>query len=212
MRSNVKPMFLAIAVLLSWFAIVLQFDLSLINRQVPLLQMLVKFFSYFTILTNILVAVTFSMILFAGTSWWGRLFSSAKVFTPVTVYIIIVGIIYNIILRQLGKPQGLNILTNEILHSIIPLITTLYWIFFIRKENLQWGDVWLWLIYPFLYICGILFIGQFSGNYPYPFINVANLGYSTVLRNSLAVGSLFTGLSFLMVAIAKLTNRKGSLG
>ena len=208
MRSNVKPMFLAIAVLLSWFAIVLQFDLSLINWQVPLLQMLVRFFSYFTILTNIMVAVSFSLILFAANSWWGRFFSCAKVFTAITVYIIVVAAIYNVVLRPLGKPQGLNILTNEILHSIIPLITLLYWIFFIRKESLQWGDVWPWLIYPFLYICAILFLGKFSDNYPYPFIDVTKLGYQGVLLNSLGVGAFFTSLSFLMVAMAKFAVRK----
>lgn len=204
MKSNVRPLFLSIAVLLGWFALVLQLDLSLIDRVIPLFPMLVRFFSYFTILTNIMVTLGFSFILFSPNSSKGRICSGASFLTAMTVYIVVVGLIYNIILRPLGTPKGLGILANEILHSIIPLMTVLYWVFFVRKQDLQWADVWLWLLYPFAYICLVLFIGHFSGHYPYPFIDVLKLGYPRVLLNALGVAVLFAGLSLLLIALSRL--------
>jgi len=47
--------------LVGWFAIVLQFYLLVTNRTQPLGLMILHFFSYFIILTNISVAFYFSL-------------------------------------------------------------------------------------------------------------------------------------------------------
>ncbi|WP_316835772.1 Pr6Pr family membrane protein [Pedobacter nutrimenti] len=207
-RSNINTLSLSIIVLLSWFAIVLQFDLTLINRQLPLLQSIAKFFSYFTILTNILVATALSFILFSPGSSYGRFFSSAKVLTATTVYIIVVGAVYNVVLRPLATPQGLNWLANELLHLVVPLMTVLYWICFVDKKTLKWSDMWPWLLYPLAYFCITLFAGAYGATYPYPFIDVTQLGYSRVLINCLGVAALFIGLSLLMIALGKIPRSK----
>lgn len=207
-RSNRDTLFLSIIVLLSWFAIVLQFDLTLINRQLPLLQSIAKFFSYFTILTNILVATALSFMLFAPTSSCGRFFSSNKVLTAISVYIIVVGVIYNVVLRPLYSPQGLNRLADELLHAVIPLMMVLYWVFFVDKKTLKWSDIWPWLFYPLAYLCVTLLAGAYGTTYPYPFIDVTQLGYSRVLINCLGVAALFIGLSLLMIAIGKISGSK----
>ncbi|TVQ16682.1 MAG: hypothetical protein EA364_00100, partial [Balneolaceae bacterium] len=38
-----------------------------------------------------------------------------------------------------------------------------------------------WLLYPVLYLLFILIIGNFSGFYPYPFLDVAELGIGKVM-------------------------------
>jgi len=207
-RSNTDILFLSIIVLLSWFAIVLQFDLTLINRQLPLLQSIAKLFSYFTILTNILVATALSFILFSPTSLCGRFFSSNKVLTATTVYIIVVGAIYNVVLRPLYSPQGLNRLADELLHAVVPLMMVLYWACFVGKKTLKWSDMWTWLLYPLAYLCVTLLAGACGATYPYPFIDVTQLGYSRVLINCLGVAALFIGLSLLMIAIGKISGSK----
>nr|WP_199078178.1 Pr6Pr family membrane protein [Pedobacter sp. ASV19] len=211
-RSNIDTLFLSIIVLLSWFAIVLQFDLTLINRQLPLLQSIAKFFSYFTILTNILVATAFSFILFRPASRCGRFFSSNKVLTATTVYIIVVGAIYNVVLRPLYSPQGLNRLADELLHAVVPLMTVVYWICFVDKKTLKWSDIWPWLLYPLVYFFVTLLAGACGASYPYPFIDVTQLGYAKVLINCLGVAALFIGLSLLMIAIGKIPGSKKELG
>ena len=65
-----------------------------------------------------------------------------------------------------------------------------------------------WLIYPFIYIILILIRGNYSDYYPYPFINVLNLGLKAVLINSFFLMILFLVLSLILVGIGKWIERK----
>lgn len=206
-KPGAKALLAGLIVLLGWFALILQFDLIIINRQLSLPQIILKFFSYFTILTNILVAIAFSYISFVPASRQGRYFSSASTLTAITVYIMVVSGIYNILLRPIFHPQGLNIIADELLHSVVPLLTLAYWISFVNKGLLNWRNVWGWLAYPLAYLGWLLLIGGYVG-YPYPFVDVVTLGYIKVLINALGIGLLFAGLSLLMIAIGKITAAK----
>ena len=44
-----------------WFAVLAQFYLIIENRVAPVTETIIRFFSFFTILTNILVAVYFTI-------------------------------------------------------------------------------------------------------------------------------------------------------
>lgn len=68
--------------------------------------------------------------------------------TAILVYIMTVGLTYNTVLRSLWKPQGLQLLADNLLHSIIPFLYLVFWIFFVKKQSLQWKDVFSWLVYP----------------------------------------------------------------
>jgi len=52
----------------------------------------------------------------------GIIFFEAGVITAITVYITIVGLVYNVILRFLWKPEGLQFIVDELLHTVIPLL------------------------------------------------------------------------------------------
>ncbi len=137
----------------------------------------------------------------------GKFFSRPGVATAITVYIVIVGIVYNTVLRHLWHPAGLQLIADELLHSATPLMFLLYWLFFVDKGKLNLNTFY-WLIYPLVYFIWILIFGALSGFYPYPFINVTELGYNKVILHSgiLTVGFLL--LSLLFVAIDKLMNPK----
>src|SRR4051812_38806133 len=100
------------------------------------------------------------------------------------VYITVVGLVYNLILRQLWKPAGLQFVDDELLHSVIPFLFILYWLMFVPKSELKWKDVLFWLIYPLIYLICILIRGALSGFYPYPFINTDDIGYYETFINS----------------------------
>jgi hypothetical protein len=129
--------------------------------------------------------------------------------TAVTVYIVIVGIIYNTILRFLGQLTGLQWVLNELEHLIIPLLFLIYWFIFIPKNQLQWNNFWPWLIYPLVYVIFVFIRGSFSGFYPYPFLNVIKIGFNQALINSLYVTIAFFAVSLLFIAIGKGLSRKG---
>lgn len=131
--------------------------------------------------------------------WLGR----ASTATALTVYILIVGAVYNLILRPLWAPEGLQRLVDELLHTVNPLYFLVYWLVFVNKEALQWKHVFRWLLYPLVYCIYILARGSFTGAYPYPFIDAAQLGMSRVLLNCVMLSLVFLVVSLVFIGIAK---------
>lgn len=136
-------------------------------------------------------------------SAWGRFFSTGTALTSVTLYITIVALIYNIILRSLWHVEGLFKLANELLHVVDPLLFIIYWFAFVPKERLKYRGVLPWLWFPFIYFVYVLVRGVFSGDYPYPFLNAANSGYVQAMLNALILLPVIWGLGALYVLIAR---------
>lgn len=206
--SSFTKTYAFMAALLGWFAVVTQFVLLIQNRTTSIPEATVRFFSYFTILSNILVALGFSFLFLDSKSKWGRFFTNPSVLTAVTVYIIVVAAVYNIILRIIWHPVGLQKLADELLHSVIPVLSVLYWVIFVPKSSLQWKNSFAWLLYPLAYILFIALRGAFSGFYPYPFTNVTAIGYPRALLNGFFLSVVFMGLSLFLIAVAKFISRK----
>ena len=59
------------------------------------------------------------------------------------------------------------------------------------------------MLYPFIYLIAILARGHVSGFYPYPFVDVTQLGYPKVLVNSLMVVLVFVGIAVLLIKLSK---------
>ena len=180
-KSGANRIFIAHGAILAWSAVFLQLYLIIINRIATVPETIIRFFSFYTILTNILVACSFSFLWLKPNSRAGKFFSREKVVTAITLYITVVGATYNIILRQLWSPQGLQLIVDELLHSVIPVLFIVYWLICVPKGELEWKNVLSWLIYPLVYLICILFRGALSGFYPYPFLDVGKLGYTKVV-------------------------------
>lgn len=202
-----KPYLLLLA-LLVWFALIAQFVLLMQNAVVPAAEAVMRFFSYFTILTNLMIAVCVTLMLLAPGSKAGRFFGRPSTLTAITVYIIIVGATYNLILRSLWAPQGLQKIVDELLHSVIPVLFVILWIVFVNKRSLHWKQVPSWLVYPIIYILFVVVFGELSGFYPYPFIDVAKLGYPKALSNGGVILLAFVLLSLVLAATARIKKDK----
>jgi hypothetical protein len=207
MSTKTRQIYLTICAIIVWFMVGSQFYLNVVNRSIPLSEIVIRFFSYFTILTNILVALCFTNLLLKPNSKSGEFFSRPSVITAVTAYITFVGIAYNLLLRHLWNPEGLQLIVDELLHIIIPLLSILYWLIFVPKAGLQWKSILPWVIYPVIYLVYVLTRGALSGFYPYPFIDVNGLGYFKVLLNDGGLIVAFLLLSLLFVAIGKLMSK-----
>ena len=124
-KLTMKTAYMALTALVAWFAIILQFSISFpayLSEGRTLPGIIVQLLSYFTILSNILVAVGISASLLKPESTWGKYFSKASVTGATAVYIITVGITYNLILRNIIILEGFSILANELLHVVVPLL------------------------------------------------------------------------------------------
>ena len=201
--------FIALSIL-GWFALGSQLYLIIQNRIVSVPETVVRYFSFFTILTNLLVAICVSCLWLRPDSKCGRFFSKPTTLTAITVYIVIVGVVYNVILRFLWQPEGWQYITDELLHTVIPVLLLSYWIFYVSKANLEYKNAFSWLIYPMMYLIWTAIHGEMTGYYPYPFLHVTELGYSRVLINCGGLFVAFLGLSFFLIAIGKYAGRNKS--
>ena len=120
------------------------------------------------------------------------------------LYILVVSIVYNIILRSLWAPQGLQKIADELLHVVVPLLYVLYWFFFVPKGFLKWTTPLGWLVYPFCYLAYSIIRGAITKYYPYPVIDVNKPDYAKAFFNAGLMYAGFLILGLLFVGIDKL--------
>ena len=90
MKRSISILFAAIG----WFAVIAQYILMIENRVAPVIETTVRFFSFFTILTNTLVVVYFSYVAVTRKIAFLGWFDKPGSLTAITVYITIVGLVY----------------------------------------------------------------------------------------------------------------------
>lgn len=190
--------------IVGWCGLVIQLDLVLLARWTSgasLLGGLVNYFSFFTVLTNTLVAVVLTCVATRQPSKGRTFFLQPWVTSGIAVSIIVVGVAYNLLLRQLWQPQGLQWLANEMLHDVMPVLFTLYWWFCVPKGSLRVRHIGVWVLYPVLYFAYTLLRGHLLGVYPYPFIDVEKLGYAQAFINACGVLAGFVLVALIIVGV-----------
>lgn len=205
---NGRSVWLSIGALLGWFALITQFWLMMQNRQTGVPEMVVRLFSYFSILTNLIVAISFTALLTGKPSRAFAFFSRAHVSSAICAYILFVGISYQVLLRHIWQPTGMQWVVDEMLHTVIPLFVLLYWWIHAPKSGLTIRHLTSWLIYPLVYFICILLRGSLSGFYPYYFVDVSVLGYREALINSAVMLLAFMGLSLLLIRLAGMIHKR----
>jgi len=191
---------------LAWYGLLLQSYVVIVNAGaggLPIATAIVNYFSFFTILTNLLVAVTLTLSLQRTPSTLGSLANRPTVQTAATLYIAIVGIVYSLALRHIWDPEGLQKIADIILHDTIPALSILFWFLFVRKDELRFRDVPAWLVYPSVYLLYSMIRGAVLGRYVYPFLDAGALGYGHVIFNVVAIAAAFAGLGLLLVGCGR---------
>ncbi|HMS92903.1 MAG TPA: Pr6Pr family membrane protein [Candidatus Saccharibacteria bacterium] len=155
-----------------------------------------NFFSYFTIQTNILVFVTLLLSALALAAGRERRLDVLR--SAVTVYILVVGIGFSLLLARM---EGLVLTAvpwdNTVLHYIIPAAMLVDFLIDRPKRALSFKKSLVWLLFPVLYVTYALMRGAMTGWYPYPFLNPATSGYGSV---ALTVIGLFV-LGLILIAV-----------
>lgn len=195
----------------AWTGILLQFSTlshTLLSQGKTWLQCLVQFFSYFTTTTNTLVAVTTTIALCATQTKWGSACIKPSAITAITVYIMVVGLVYDVVLRPLGHRQGLARAGSELVHSAVPLLYIIYWLAYATKGNVTWRSSIRWLLYPFIYLVFIFIQGMITNWYPYPFMNIVKIGYGGFWLNCFYLLLLFIVLNIIFISIDKLIAKR----
>jgi hypothetical protein len=181
-----------------WFAVIVQLILMLQNRTTGIPETIIRFFSFFTILTNTLAALYFTAMSFDVTAA-----KKPGVLTAITAYIFMVGAVYQIVLRHQWQPAGMQLVVDELLHTIIPLLVIIYWYLYEHKSAVKYVRIKLWLIYPIGYLACVLVRGSVSDFYPYPFINVVHIGLTKALINSVILALIFVIIAGIFIFAGK---------
>jgi hypothetical protein len=142
-----------------------------------------NYFSFFTIESNLLVAGVATSFAIGAASGRMSLLARPPVASAACLYVSIAGIVYYFILSPLEDLSGGSRLSTEIMHYYVPVVYFLFWLAFIQKGTLSFRGVLGWLVFPAGYGLYTIARGAVVSFYPYPFVNVANLGYPTVIAN-----------------------------
>jgi len=178
-----------------WFAVIGQY----FNVYAGSLTGTIDYLSYFTILSNILVALTLGSVALAPKSRLAGVLTRPPVAMATAVYITVTGLTYYFILSRLHHLEGWTRHFDHLLHYVMPPATIVFWLAFIPKGSLRLRNVAWMLVPPLIYAVWTVVSGALSGFYPYPFVDVATLGYPKFLRNVAEfivffslVGSIYT--------------------
>lgn len=195
---------------IAWLGLLLQFWLSInltFANGNTALNGIIVFFGFFTVLTNLFVALTATLPLIASRSSIGRWFGTPMVLGCATTSIIMVGLTYHLLLRHIWQPQGLQLLADMVLHYVVPILAFVYWLAFTPRIKFGVFTPLVWCLYPLGYLVYVLIRGELLGSYPYYFIDVTSLGYDQVMLNSVGLLVAFIVVAILVLAIATLRNR-----
>ncbi|HZP67970.1 MAG TPA: Pr6Pr family membrane protein [Rudaea sp.] len=190
----------------AWFAVILQLVLS-VEQAVAAGQGAAHgiwmYFAFFTIVTNLAVALTLALPLLAAGAVAGRFFAHPHVVTCMTASIAVVSIVYNVLLRDLWHPHGWQLLADVLMHDAVPPLFTVYWWLAVPGGSLAWRALATMCIYPIVYFFYALARGAATHFYPYPFLDVAHLGYWRVLGNGIGMLAGYVALAALLIALKR---------
>jgi hypothetical protein len=197
--------------LVAWFGVLLQLLLSLqlaVANGKSVVDGLVVYLGYFTVLTNLLVAVSLSWTLLSPHSTPGRWFQRPGVASAITLSISIVGLAYHLLLRHIWNPQGLQWLADVTLHYAVPLLCLVHWWFAVPRARMVWHAPLAWAAWPLAYLVYALLRGAWLQSYPYPFIDVTTIGYQQTLLNAAGLLVVFLLLGSVLVAVGRVRLRR----
>ena len=192
-----------------WTALALQYLLMVAPVQGwTVLERTINYFSFFTILTNILVALAFTGPLLGEGSRLGRWSASEGVRAAVAMYIVVVGVVYHFLLAPTWNPQGWALVGNNLLHYVMPAAFVIDWLAFTPKGRLRWVDPARWLVVVLVYGGWTLLHGKLSGWWPYWFTDVDKLGLGKVMLHFAGLLVFFLIVGLIVVAIDRAFGRR----
>ncbi len=125
-----------------------------------------NFFSFFTIQSNVAAIAVFligAVILVIRKGEDPAWFNTLR--TSIVTYMVVTGIVYNLLLRNVELPQGATLgWSNEILHVWVPVLMLLDWLFTPGRVAVPWKKLWLVVIYPIAWAAYTMVRGPFTPN------------------------------------------------
>ncbi len=183
-----------ICAIVGWAALALQYGLIVDNLGVG--AALWRFVGYFTILTNIGVALVATAVALGG----GNRLAGPRARLLAASSIVLVGLVYSLALRATWTPTGWQRIVDFALHDATPLLFVMTWILApngaLGRRDFAWA-----LVPPVAYAAYALARGSIDGWYAYWFLDpsqqsLAELGSSIafMLAGFAVIAGLLVGV------------------
>ncbi|MBT9257056.1 Pr6Pr family membrane protein [Phycicoccus sp. MAQZ13P-2] len=201
--SRARQLHLVVA-LVATFALAFQTVLVLsgeavLNDEVPpLATRLYRLVAYFTIQSNVLVAVTAWQLWrdpLRDGRWWRPVRLAALVGITVT------GLVHFVLLRPLLDLSGANWFVDKLLHVVVPVLAVLVWVLVGPRPRTTWRTALEAVLWPVAWTAWTLVVGGLSGWYPYPFLDHRENGVGAVAVAVVGITVLFLLLFAAVVAL-----------
>jgi hypothetical protein len=164
--------------------------------------------AFFTIQSNLLVGLSSLLLALdpdrdSPLRRWLRL--------TATVAISVTGVVYHLLLAGLTELSAWGLVADVLTHTVVPVLAVAGWVLFGPRGRTSWRVVAATVAFPLLWGAVTLVRGAAVGGFwPYPFVDVDELGLAQVLLNCAGIGLGFAALAALLhVLDGALAPRRG---
>lgn len=198
----------AVVAAVAWAALALQLVLILTGEAVlveedppGLATRLYRFVAYFTIQSNLLVAIGSTALArrpSLDSPGWRTVRVSGLVGITVT------GLVHFVLLRPLLDLDGASWAADKLLHVVVPVLAVVAWAWAGPRPRVTARAVAYALAWPVAWLAWTLVVGRVDGWVPYPFLDADDNGWASVA----VVGAGITALFVLLFAIYAWLDRR----
>ncbi len=181
----------------AWSALLLQLTLvigKMTSEGATVAAAIWRFFGFFTILSNIAVAVVATMMVVMKPNAVTRLATVSA--------IAFVGIVYSVALRATWQPTGWQAVADHMLHDATPVLFVVAWLSS-EHGTLHWRDAAWAIVAPVAYCIYALIRGANDGWYAYWFLDPTQLDGVRMVASIAALSVSFIILALVFIAIDK---------
>lgn len=163
---------------------------------------MVQTLSFFTIQSNLLaLIVAVTLVIDPGRD--GRVWRVLRL--DALLGIVVTGLVFDLILIHYVHPSGWQLVATIGFHYIAPWATLLGWLAFGPRPRIDTATIGWAFLWPLAWIAYTFIRGEFVHWYPYPFLDVDQLGFWNALRNA---GWVLV-VAIVLTAIFKTLDRTG---
>jgi len=164
-----------------------------------------RYLGFFTILTNIGVAVVATALALNGPAW----FTGARFQLAVATCIILVGLVYSIALRSTWQPTGLQAIADHLLHDATPPLFAVVWLLQ-PHGSLHWRDTFTAILPALAYFAYAMVRGAVDGWYAYWFLDLAQLSVPQLIASIIGLTLGFAAMAMLLIALDRRLGQRSS--
>jgi hypothetical protein len=208
-KVNWKWVYRVFFTLIAWYGVIGHYFQIVVDRApgVTFIGATIDYFSYFTIQSNWLVAIWWTLAIFSANSSVQRWFLSPKVKGALTAYITVTFAVYAVLLANMWQPTGYAWLYANITHYVTPLAFIGDWLLFEQRGVYRWNFLPVWLLYPVVYFAYALIYGAITHKALYFFFDYTQLGWGGMIFQVALLLAFFIGLSALYIGLNRLLGK-----